>query len=241
MGYYEVTYFYHKRLPDGKWDMAERHEMKKKVGGPDKPVELDELAGVILSQLAKRDKLVADVQIHEYVRQEISFRETKDGQGILLRNRRFVSDSVAGQVLEEENDEEPSRSQVRNGDLKPVPSREGKTSNEPEAIRGWMVFDPEIPLLHEARQKGLKMSVGKRYPVYRIESTQALGSILTVRDDSGRMVTVSDKYFVANTRVRLVGDDEVEGGFSSPPRPPGQRLSYESQFDSTDMPDLRSR
>jgi hypothetical protein len=244
---YEICYFYHDRLPDGKWNTEERHEMKKKVGGPTDEVELEKLAAIILTQLAKRDKLVVDVEVYEYARKKITFKESTDGSGIVLKNKKFSAGTIAGQLTVEDTEEpQPARYPHENGNkhLQLHRSEDVQRANS-GSIKAWMVFDPEVHLLHDARQKGFKLTVSKKYPVYEMEDMPpgVGGSILTIVDDNNRKLRVPDKYFVANTRVRLVGDDEVEGGFSTTPKKGDPRLSYDNQYDNVDdgigMPDLR--
>jgi hypothetical protein len=236
---YEICYWYHERMPDGKWNTDERREMKKKIGGPTDEVELEKLAAIILTQLAKRDKLVVDVEVYEYAKKRISFKEASDSSGIVLKNKKFTAGTIAGQLMVEESDE-PQPHENGNGKVLALPRNEdARRASNSGRVQAWMVFDPEIPLLHEAKQKGLKLTVGNKYAAYEIKPhPTGVGNVLTIMDDAGARMLVHDKYFVANTRVRLVGDEEV-GGFSTKPGAADPRLSYESQVDSVAMPNLR--
>lgn len=241
MSYYEVVYYYHNRLPDGKWNMDERHEMKKKIGGPTDEVELQKLAAFILAQLAKRDKLVVDVDVYEYAKKKINFKEAADGSGILLKNKKFSASTIAGQLMVEESDEPQPHENGNGRAIQALPRNEdaGRASNMGR-VKTWMMFDPEIILLHEAKQKGLKLTVGKKYPVYDMQALApgVGGNMLNIVDDLGHKLLVHDKFFVANTRVRLVGDEEV-GGFDATPGAGDPRLSYDGQVQSVEMPNLR--
>lgn len=244
MSCYEIIYYYHERLPDGKWNTDERHEMKKKVGGPTDDIELEKLAAIIMTQLAKRDKLVVDVDVYEYAKKKVNFKEATDGSGIVLKNKKFSATAIAGQLIAEDlAAEEPQHGvQPHNTTaLQPLPRNENaaRVSNRGR-VQLWMVYDPELPLLHEARAKGLKFTVGKKYPIYEMEPhPTGVGNVLTIVDDAGRQQFVSDKFFVANTQVRLIGDNEVEGGFGSTPNRGDPHLSYTRQYDNFDMPNLR--
>lgn len=246
---FEISYFYHERLPSGKWNMEERHEMKKKVGSPTEEVDLEKLAAIILTQLAKRDKLVIDVEVYEYSKRKINYKEATDGSGIVLKNKKFGPAFLEGELLAEDVEDEtlqlngpPGGNLAPNRNLAPLPRNEeaGRASNLGR-VKMWMLFDPEIPMLHEAKKKGLKLTVGNKYPVYEAEDhPTGLGQVLTIVDDAGKKQLVADKYFVAATRVRLVGDDEVEGGFSTPVGVTRDepRLSYGGNI-KEDMPNLR--
>lgn len=242
---FEVVYYYHERLPSGKWNMEERLEMKKKVGNPIDDVELEKLAAIILCQLAKRDKLVVDVDVYEYNKRKINYKESTDGSGIVLKNKKFGTSTLSSELVEEEMFEAIEH-QGGNVNLAPLANRNlaparqgGRPGTQGRAVKLWMAFDPEVYNLHEAKQKGMRFTVGKKYPVYDLE-VSGMGQVITVVDDAGEQQVVNDKYFVAATQIRLVGDDEVEGGFSDrkQSRKDEPRLSYGGDL-NMDVPNLR--
>jgi hypothetical protein len=85
---YEVIYKFHERLPDGKY-AEEVKETKKTVGKVHQEIPLSKLATVIMSQLARRDIWIIDVDIFEYTKKKISFKEPMDGKGLILKGKRF--------------------------------------------------------------------------------------------------------------------------------------------------------
>lgn len=216
---YEIVYFYHERLPDGKWNTEERLEMKKKIGGVTEEVELEKLAAIILGQLAKRDKLVVDVEVYEYTKKKVNYKEATDGSGIILKNKKYSTGTIAGQLNEEvvgELVEESAPSSVLNV------SRPSTTS--PNVT--WMVFEPEIQHLMELKPKGFKLTQGKKYPVLSSRpQPSGIGSIITTRDDGGKEITISDEYFVVNSEIRLEYDQVIRAKESQTLREP--RLSYQ--------------
>lgn len=101
---YEIRYTYHPRKEDGPGYNEEITEEKNsKVGKPFDDTSLEKCAAAIMAQLARRDVLVVDVEVYELVKKEISFKESKDGNGIVLKNKKF-SLSKTAQLVEEEED-----------------------------------------------------------------------------------------------------------------------------------------
>jgi hypothetical protein len=88
---YEVLYkFYNKKEDEPGYEMDSPEELKASVGDPFEEVTLEELAGAIMAQFARRDIMVFDAQIIELSRKEISFKETTGG--IILKNKKYSFD-----------------------------------------------------------------------------------------------------------------------------------------------------
>lgn len=251
---FEVTYFFHERQADGKYNTEEKKEMKKKVGTPFEEMPLEQLASVVMSQLARRDIWVIDVEVFEYTKKKLSFKESTDGTGIIIKNKKFSLDKTASliaselQVVDEDEDDEeenevtqiaqPPAPNVNLASLvnkKPLPSNENANrASNLGRVKRWLVFDPELPLIAEARQKGLRFTVGKKYPVYN-EAEHPLGLmhglLITTVDDSSRQQTVPDKYFIPG-EIRLMGD------FDNKPVGSDPRLSHQGMLNE-EIPVLR--
>lgn len=256
---FEVTYFYHERNEDGKgYNLESRKELKKKIGTPYEELPLEQLASVVMSQLARRDIMVVDVEIYEYTKKQLSFKESNDGSGIIIKNKKFTLDKGAALIAQDLQEDIPSGLQPhemmarqpheRTAVALPPNEMANRASNMGR-IKTWMVFDPEIPLVMEAKQRGLKYTVGKKYPVYQLQEHPmgiTNGNVLTTVDDAGNQQVVSDKYFIPGV-IKLVGDED--GAFSKPSasaRDP--KLSYQNMVEDESgvgidgvpsMPDLR--
>lgn len=246
---FEVTYYYHERQADGKYNTDERKEMKKKIGSPFEETPLEQLAAVVMSQLARRNIWIVDVDIYEYTKKKISFKESTDGSGIVIKNKKFSLDSTAELVAESIHVEDEGSTEIANipqpaapnvnlaalVNQKPLPRNEdANRASNLGRVRSWVVFDPELPLVTEARNKGLKFTVNKKYPVYnQAEHPMGLmhGMLITTVDDAGRQQTVPDKYFVPD-QIRLMGD------FDNKPAGADPRLSYSGGIND-EMPTLR--
>ena len=87
---YELIFHYKEAESPGVY----KDEIKNKsykIGKVTEDVGLDVLAGKILAQLARRSILIVDVEIYEYAKKKLNYRETNDG--IVLKNKKFSFDS----------------------------------------------------------------------------------------------------------------------------------------------------
>jgi hypothetical protein len=99
---YEINYKYHPRLEEGVGYNHEVEEVRKvKVGKPFDDTPLEKCAAAITAQLARRDIWVIDVDVYELVKKQISFKESKDGKGIVLKNKRFTLGATAELIAED--------------------------------------------------------------------------------------------------------------------------------------------
>lgn len=114
---FEITYKFHPRDESGKYDEEKLGEKTVKVGQPFDDTSLEKCAAAITSCLARRDVFVVDVSVHELVRREVTFKEARDGNGIILKGKRFSLNQTSGLISETTNTETvPSQ---RSLDLQP--------------------------------------------------------------------------------------------------------------------------
>jgi hypothetical protein len=102
---YEVTYHYHEEIAKGEYNKDEIKTKSVKIGGPYDDITLETLAGKVMAQLARRNILVVDVEIYEFTKKKISFKEASDG--ILIGRRKFSFDDGAVVSSIEESEEPP--------------------------------------------------------------------------------------------------------------------------------------
>lgn len=244
---YEVTYKYHERTDDG-YNRDETKAFKKKVGDPFDDVPLEKLAGAIMLQLARRDIWIVDVEILELSKKIISFKEAKGG--IILKNRKFLFDGsdsteIVAQELSQEIQQDYSvnlqkpvvhpHNNIQNQIREQIPNETKSYTRKPI---DYVVFLPEPQQIKEIKEKNLKFTPDKKYPVFE-KKLGFGGEIFTVVDDLGREQTVSDKFFVP-ANIQLLGDKELN--FSeSPKERDGGNLFWGNSSSDNNMPDLRRR
>lgn len=105
MGYELVFHFQEvdKNLPPE--EQVTEHKTKVvKIGNPNEEIGLEVVAGKIMAQLARRTILVTNVEIFEYTKKSLSYKETDDG--ILIKGRKFSFDG--GDVMLHSSGEEQS-------------------------------------------------------------------------------------------------------------------------------------
>ena len=239
---FEVIYSFHERLEEGGYNKEETKTFKKKVGDPFEEVPLEKLAGAIMAQLSRRDVWIEGVEVYEYSKKQVTFRETKGG--IIIKNKKFLVDSDAGSLVVQDIQEAPAAPQSTGIQPQAQPQMSGANGifhphngNQLRPIK-WMVFAPELPLMGEVKQRQLRFTMDKKYPVFK-ESPHptGIGMALTTMDDTGREQLISDKYFIP-AEINLVLDREI--GFSETPRQrEGGKLLWGSTVDEPNMPKLR--
>lgn len=244
---YEVIYRYKEAAGEpGKYS-DEVKERSSKLGKVTEEVGLDALAAKIMTQLARRNILIVDIEIYEYARKKVSYRETSSG--IVIKNKKFSFDS--GSVVETgEFEDMDAAVESKEEDFKPIPSPSkdladkscpisAKMNVAPQARRAMRheIFEPEPLALHKAQQKGLKFTVGKKYPIY---SETSLGSTIIYKtmDDRGREVDVGSEYFVA-IGAGLIQQDEGPTYVGAENQ--REEINLWRNYEQTDMPDIRRK
>jgi hypothetical protein len=246
---FEVIYKFHERLEEGGYNKEETKQFKKKVGDPFEEVPLEKLAGAIMAQLSRRDIWIEDVEVYEYSKKQVTFRETKGG--IIVKNKKFLVDTDAGSLVVQDIQEAPTHA-LANYQPQPHELIPNERQQLPQQANGafhphngnqlrpikWMVFAPELPMMAEVKQKNLRFTMDKKYPVFK-ETPMPLGCAYTTLDDTGREQLISDKYFVP-AETNLVLDREI--GFSESPRQrDGGKLLWGNTVQEDNMPDVRRR
>lgn len=196
---YEVTYYYHPKKEDGNgYNMEEEKILTKKVGKAFDDTPLEKLAGAVMSQMARRDVLIFDVEIDELTRKNISFKESKDGRGILLKGKKYSFNATADLVCEDiveveehqEHQEELDPEAVPEGvqphelrdqrnltdDLYSNPNRPVPVKRTPLSQKYninpnkvlYWVYFEPEFYANQARSIGLKLTENKKYPVHHV-------------------------------------------------------------------------
>lgn len=101
----------------------------------------------------------------------------------------------------------------------------------------WVSFVPEPQMIAEVKQKQLKFTQDKKYPVFATMLTPSgVGEIYKTIDDLGRQVNIVDKYFVP-AQQSLVFDDVLRFSETQKDRD-GGRLNWQGLINS-ETPDIR--
>lgn len=237
---YEVIYKYKESVGEPGLYSDEIKERSAKMGRVTEDVSLEALAAKIMAQLARRNILIVDVEIWEYAKKRISYRETNTG--IVIKNKRFSFDARG--VVETEEFDDASPPVNEEPEFKPIPSpskdlaaRSCPMANKNLARRSIRqeMYDPEPLSEFKATQKGLKFTKGRKYPIYS-ESSVGTTVVYKTTDDSGREVDVSSEYFVAigaglarqNEEPTYVGAENQK-----------EEVNLWGRHESADMPDIR--
>ena len=159
---FEILFYFHPKQEDGKYNTEETQTFSKTIGRrKTEDVPLERVAAAIMGEMARRDILIAKVELFEFAKREIAFKETKGG--FVIKNRKFQFDQLQGELISQEIESKP----------------EGKTEtpirfNEPTVLKPSL----NVPLRQEvyrpsredaailARQ-GIPLTMNKPYPIFK--------------------------------------------------------------------------
>lgn len=221
---YSVTFHYREEIQKGVYSEEEKIKTIK-VGSYDEDVPLEVVAGKIFAQLARRNILVVDVEIFEFIKNKLNYREASDG--IVIKNKKFKFDDGVGVSASESSDESqdtakqlleilasnPELADILRGGGRPSPTRESSLVSTPpqafpprslphekvvrEKVLRSEIFDPPNWLLQEARKRGLKFTVGKQYPILRekVNPNPGAGIDYTTINDMGEKQILAGLHF----------------------------------------------
>jgi hypothetical protein len=234
---FEIKYLYHERLEAGGYNKDETKEMKRKVGEAHDDVPLEKVATAVMQQLARRDIWVVGVEIAEFTKKKITFRET-DG-GIVIKNKKYLLDQTGLGGITVQDVPEPGQPRVPAVHPHQLPSvAAAPTPGRPQ--RKVMFMPSRIDLAkREMAKTGARLSVEKEYVVvHQFPSPSGVGLLCRVVDDRGQEVDLSDEFFVP-AQMNLYADKEL--GFSKTARQSdGGTLNWQGAYDDQ-IPDIRGR
>lgn len=242
---FEVQYLYHERT-DGGYNKEETKKLKKRIGDPFEEVPLEKLAAAIMTQYARRDIWVVGVEVFELSKREISFREAKNG--IVIKNKKFLWGENSNIVVEEMEHAAPTPTQYPHelldqhvsvaGQAMPQTNMQPHNQGQLRAVK-YMTFAPELQMMPEVKQKGLRFTPDKKYPIFQIQPhPTGIGEVFKMVDDTGREQLVSDKYFVPEPI--LFADKELRFSENQQQRD-GGKLYWGNAHQEPEMPALRRR
>ncbi len=213
---FEVIFSYHERL-EGGYDKENTKTMKKKVGKADDEVATEKLAGTIMAQLARRDIWVVDVEVFEFTKKKLSFKESKDG--LVIGNKKYLFLECGGLGVQEIVEQPPEQ-------FKPQFGHSNLPATIPsEAMRGeknanfadfqllkkrplrYEIFQPDLAF--GLPMRGLAFTVGDKYAIYQEKAAgndNRMGMNYTTIDNNGHKQVLNDKYFVLPTN--LIGGEQ---------------------------------
>lgn len=239
---YEIKYMYHPRKEEGGYNTEVKEEKIVNVGKPFDDTPLEKCAAAIMMQLARRDVWVVDVKVHELVRAEISFKESADGKGIVLKNKKYALGSTA-EVLAEDLVEvsEPQplvvapmqgrvglqpheiMAQQQAADLsslydgnRSVPVKKTPKPQIDQNKRIYYVYFDPLQWIGEAKKMKLKFTDGRKYPVHAVIPKMTQNGVSATGDiavtDDAGRVQILDEKFFTAVGRGLIADDQL--GFS---------------------------
>lgn len=233
---YEVNYNFYEKLKDSfDYDRDNLKSFKKIYGKASEEYPLEKLCPAIMQQLARRDILIVEWEVYEFVRKKITCRLTKND--LVIKSKKF---SLKNALLEDDMECENIEDNCPNLTCKssavinpphvpvqaPIPVNVVPTNMFPVNV-AQATTNGLVNVLAPKKEKIIKQvqflpgriskpvgrfTVEKMYPVFAEHmSTNGIGMLIETVDDGGARVKVPDEHFVS-TQVNLLGDQEA--GFS---------------------------
>lgn len=230
---FEVNYNYYEKIEDSFDYNREDPKVIRKIYG--KAVEeypIEKLAQAIMQQMARRDIFIFDVEIFEFQKKKISFRQNKGD--LVIKNKKFTS---KGELLADIEEEDtcpdgtchlpPANQYIASPPLHqpalniapPIqqPQQNVNIAPRPSALSDRIIKRVQFLPGRVTGPIGA-FTVEKYYPVYRESlAKNGIGMMIETTDDKGRRVTVSDEHFVSAAQA-LLGEDQTEPNFVSDDR-----------------------
>lgn len=220
---YEVSFSYYEKLKDSfDYNRENLQNFKKVYGKATEDYPLEKLCQALMQQLARRDILVVDWEIYEFVRKKVTSRITKSD--LVIKNKKF---SLKNNIVEDMDDYEEEDMalccHIQKTVAPPIINSPAVINSAPviniaasvrpinlappvrqsDKIIKYMQFLPSKML----RPIG-KFTIEKTYPVFRESlSNSGIGMMLETQDDAGQRVTVPDEHFVS-AQTSLLGEEE---------------------------------
>jgi hypothetical protein len=192
---FELSFRYHEEISKNEYNKEELKEKVLKIGSPYDEIPLEAVASRIMSQLARRNILIVDVEIYEYTKKKISYKEVSDG--ILIKNRKFSFDDGVNLTSSVETPCEPCEEQGQTQAAQLVSNQQllqqllasllagnqnmisdimkDKASGinlaqKPSAFNGKAlrheIFNPlEKEMIVDCQRRGMAFTLGKSYPI----------------------------------------------------------------------------
>lgn len=230
---YELVFKFHPKSDEGPgFQMDKEEAFKKKVGSSkEEEVPEGEVLKVIVTQMARRDIWVTDVEVHEFTRRKVPFKFLKGG--FSFKGKKFGFDEV-GRIEatgHEERDPPLHESAPRHSQPSQTvqqPQQRRRDNDIPSTVGlppvRMEIFDPDPRQQQQLRN--LQLTVGKKYAIFVEEpGDQIRTPKYIIRDDAGRDIRIGSEYFVAS------GQGLIGGDFSRERHDGGEiKLSYDGNY-----------
>lgn len=223
---FEVNFSYYDKLEDSfDYDKTESKSFKKTFGKAIEEYPLEKLAQAIMQQMARRDIFVFDIEIFEFQKKKISFRQNKSD--LVIKNKKFTNKGIFIEDVQEDCIDHACHSAIMTTPTNNVGATQVPANMPAINIAPPLRSNQPVNLLNDVRPQGEKIikhmqflpgrmskpigsfTVEKVYPVYReILNSNGVGMTIETVDDKSRRVKVPDEHFVP-IQQQLIGDEEA--------------------------------
>ena len=261
---FEAIFKFREKTESG--EFSEEIQTKKvKIGSPYDEIDLDVLAGKVIAQLAHPKRMIVGVELYEFAKKQLSYKEADDG--ILIKNKKFKFDD-GPLVISGTNDEAPENTLAALLAANPQLLQQlGKFVNPGTEMVVWDDDDdrPRLPtttpphLKKRIRNKPIREEIfdpphpdivrnertltkGKRYGIFEIvvrgKPPAPTKSFYRVKDDRGELTKpLPAEFFTAVGKGVMIGNEPAD---DAPLNGGGDiSLSYGNAYVDDNIPNLR--
>ncbi len=199
---YEIKVIYHPKKESG-FDVSQRLEKTKRIGKASDGRMDDKLAIEILRQFSRRDILVEDIEVVEFVKKPLKIKPSVNGS-IIIRGQRYSLDGSQTPSIDQEDDGgecSDTEEGTEEGDSKPpaaTPSKVCPTERPKVNPIRRETFDPPLQVLDRFKKEG--WIPGQTYDIMAEEVKGFSPNTRTtylVRRPDGREIKIPGEYFVS--------------------------------------------
>jgi hypothetical protein len=222
---FEVNYNYYEKLENSfDYNREEPKTLRKIYGKAVEEYPIEKLGQAIMQQMARRDIFIFDLEIFEFQKKKISFRQNKGD--LVIKNKKFTSKGELLVDIEEDNCPDGTCHLPPAVNIAP-PIQQQNVNIAPSIQQQNVNIAPRPVGLVDRILKRMQFlpgrvispigafTVEKYYPVYRESlAKNGIGMMIETTDDKGRRVTVSDEHFVTASQS-LLGEDATEPNFAN--------------------------
>ena len=249
---FEVNYNYYEKLENSfDYNREEPKTLRKIYGKAVEEYPIEKLGQAIMQQMARRDIFIFDLEIFEFQKKKISFRQNKGD--LVIKNKKFTSKGELLVDIEEDNCPDGTCHLPPIVQLQPAvniapPIQQQNVNIAPSIQQQNINIAPRPVGLVDRILKRMQFlpgrvispigafTVEKYYPVYRESlAKNGIGMMIETIDDKGRKTSISDEYFVSSQQNLLGGEGS---GFNSNTRE-DSRLNWNGVV-SDQSPKLRT-
>lgn len=222
MGYEIIVEYHNKNKDETSYDINSIETKKIKIGNMTDEIDKTTLAKNLIKQFSRRDVLVSNIKVYEYIKKEIKIKSTNNG--VTIGNKKYLFSDVINED-DISTELEIQKQEINNNQLQKTENKNiGKQKKLRNKVIKQVFFNPLEHKLYAMKKKYQKMhvKVGKQYNVIDTFPKQNPREYIIVNDigenvrlsiddfeDSDPNEFVAEKEFLPDDNNIIKSNDEI--------------------------------